>query len=142
MDIDKNMEIKKKSPKNTDIHKYLEKEGQKRMKKNNFFKDLDEIMNDEQFRGFMDKYSRQWGELETILMYVKLYDTIEKEYMNKYNKPISRKVIIGLIMEMMSNGETRSVIARSYNDFKNKTEDFSKYFLENMSEKRLLEIGD
>ena len=50
-------------------------------------------------------------------MYMKLYETIEKEYSIRYNKPIEKEILAKMMKEIMTNTPTRKQILKSFNEF-------------------------
>ena len=97
------------------IHK-----GKEILQENNFFKELDSLMNNTEFRNFYDKYFRDFHDIKTMLMFMKLYETLEKEYYNKYGEKINKDVIIYLIREIMVDDGLRKDVVNSFADFSNK----------------------
>ena len=63
-------------------------------------KGLEAIMNTPEFRTFYDKYFK---DIKTVLMFMKLYESLEKEYETKYNSQIPGPVIIYIMKEIMSD---------------------------------------
>ena len=93
------------------------KEGAKILEKNKFFYDLDSIMNNDEFNDFYHKYFKNFNDIKTILLYMKLYETIQHEYIMRYNKPIDRTLIASMIKEMMMDTDCRKRIMSSFNEF-------------------------
>ena len=48
-------------------------------------------MQNEQFRKFYDKYYRNWGEIEVMMMYMKLYESILINYQGSIYTMEARK---------------------------------------------------
>ena len=46
-------------------------------KNTNFFMDLHKLMNNSEFREFYNKYFTVWTNIDTMIMYFKLYEIIE-----------------------------------------------------------------
>ena len=53
---------------------------------NPFFTDLAEIMNNKTFSNFFDKYFKDKEEIQTTLLYIKLYREIQLKYKEKKRK--------------------------------------------------------
>lgn len=104
------------SIKNIDIKQTLKK-GQKILDKNEFFYDLDKIMTDKKFKNFYEKYFKDIVDIKVILLYMKLYETIQKEYFVLYNTEIDNKLLAYMIKELMNNDMSRSKIMKSFHNF-------------------------
>ena len=61
---------------------------------NNFISDLCNLMNNNVFKSFYKKYCNTWLNVNTIIMYMKLYEIIEISYYNKFNKKITQKEML------------------------------------------------
>ena len=99
------------------IHDELIKDGAKILKENKFFYDLEKIMQNNEFSTFYSTYFKNFNDIKTVLMYMKLYETIEKEYSIRYNKPIEKEILAKMMKEIMTNTPTRKHILKSFNEF-------------------------
>ena len=104
------------SIKNIDIKQTLKK-GQKILDQNEFFYDLDKIMTDKKFKNFYEKYFKDIVDIKVILLYMKLYETIQKEYFVIHNTEIDNKLLAYMIKELMNNNMSRSKIMKSFHNF-------------------------
>ena len=101
------------------LHDELIKDGAKILKENKFFYDLEKIMQNDEFSTFYNTYFKNFNDIKTVLMYMKLYETIEKEYLTRYNKPIEKEILAKMMKEIMTNTPTRKMILKSFNEFAN-----------------------
>jgi len=104
------------SIKNIDIKQTLKK-GQKILNQNEFFYDLDKIMTDKKFKNFYEKYFKDIVDIKVILLYMKLYETIQKEYFVIHNTEIDNKLLAYMIKELMNNNICRDKIMKSFHNF-------------------------
>ena len=109
---------------NEQSQKTLIKTGEKSLKTNRFFQFIDIIMNDEKLRGFIDEFFGDWDDVKTTILVMKTYQVIDIELkrledIDKYkiNTDERRKLMIGLIKEMMTNSECRQELVRNMNVF-------------------------
>lgn len=116
MDITKSL-----SQENT---KFLIRQGKKNLIDNRFFQFIDLIMGDPKLRSYIDEFFGDWDETKTVIMIMKTYQVIDIELKNReftYGKNFShedrRKLIIGLIKEILSNGECRQELIKNMNIF-------------------------
>lgn len=86
--------------------------------KNKFFEDLYLLMNNNLFREFFNKYFTSWDEINTIILYLKLYETIEYFYRQKYNKNINKNHINILLYNLFINSILRKIILNNYELYK------------------------
>ena len=80
-------------------------------------KGLEAIMNTPEFRTFYDKYFKDFNDIKTVLMFMKLYESLEKEYEAKYNSQIPSPVVIYIIKEIMNDNTKRKDLINSYKEF-------------------------
>jgi hypothetical protein len=101
------------------------------LSENEFFNDLDNIMTDDKFRTFYNKYFKNFNDIKTVLLYMKLYETIQIEYKEQNNCDIDNELLAYMISELMNNSDTRKMIINSFNNFTdlNINENRSKRFL-------------
>jgi len=99
-----------------DIKQTLKK-GKKILEENEFLNDLDKIMTDKKFRIFYEKYFKDIVDIKVILLYMKLYETIQKEYSAIHNNEIDNKLLAYMIKELMNNNMSRSKIMKSFHNF-------------------------
>ena len=52
--------------------------GEKIMQNNEFLKDICELMENEQFNNFFNKYMSDWLDIKCSVTYMKLYDEFKK----------------------------------------------------------------
>tara|TARA_A100001015_G_scaffold314141_1_gene422934 strand:+ start:91 stop:483 length:393 start_codon:yes stop_codon:yes gene_type:complete len=83
-----------------------------------FLRDLVEIMNNENFKEFYEKYMNDFTEMETIFFYMKLYETIQFEYNSRYNKKLDDGKIIQLLYNIMNSSDLRKFALELFGNFK------------------------
>jgi hypothetical protein len=96
---------------------YIINEGKKIIESNEFFSDLEAVMNTAEFRTFYDKYFKDFNDIKTALMFMKLYESLEKEYEAKYSSQIPGPVIVYIMKEIMSDSGMRMEVINSYKEF-------------------------
>lgn len=104
---------------NNEITKNIINNGKKVLEENIFFKELDDMMTDKKFRSFYDKYFNDYSDIKISILYMKLYETIQKEYFDINNHEIEKELLAYMIKELMSNKESLKKIISSFNDFEN-----------------------
>ena len=109
---------------NTENTKCLIRQGKKNLIDNRFFQFIDLIMGDPKLRSYIDEFFSDWDENKTVIMIMKTYQVIDMELKSrefKYGTIFSnedrRKLIIGLIKEILSNSECRQELIKNMNIF-------------------------
>tara|TARA_B100001564_G_scaffold220914_1_gene186123 strand:- start:773 stop:1099 length:327 start_codon:yes stop_codon:yes gene_type:complete len=89
-------------------------------KKNiNFFMDLYKLMNNSEFRNFYNKYCTVWSNIDSMVMYFKLYEIIEISFYKKFNRNITKNEILFLLNNIIKNKILRKIVIDNYILFKN-----------------------
>jgi hypothetical protein len=112
------------------IKKDLIKSGEIILKENKFFNDLDSIMNNYEFRYFYDNYFNDITDIKTVIMYMKLYETIQREYKEKNGIDIENELLIYIIKELMSDSNSRKNILDSFISFMENNNSNKKFLLD------------
>jgi hypothetical protein len=119
------------------IKKKFIKKGEIILQENDFFNDLDYIMRDNNFRNFYDKYFKDFSDVKIVLLYMKLYETIQKEYFEVNNKEIEKELLAYIIKELMSDNFTRKNIINSFNEYENNNNPPNKRFILDIFNKKI-----
>ena len=87
-------------------------------KKSDFFFDLYKLMNNPEFRNFYNKYFTIWTNIDTMIMYFKLYEIIEITFFKKFNRNITKNEILFLLNNIIKNTLLRKIVINNYILFK------------------------
>ena len=93
------------------------KEGKKIIQKNDFFNQLNEVMQDSKFRAFYDKYFKDATDIKTVILYMKLYEKLETEYLERNGKQIEDELLVYMIKQLMTGKDSRKHILNSFHEF-------------------------
>lgn len=106
---------------------------------NNFFKDLSNIMENEEFNSFFKKYLTNWMDVRCIIIYMKLYSEFKEKYKLMNNEELDREVIVFLLKKIMNDKDLRTfsikTIEKKYDE---KKIDFFKELKKLLKKKNLL----
>lgn len=93
-------------------------------KKNNenFMLDLHNLMNNKQFRIFYNKYFDNWLNINTIIMYFKLYEVVEISFFKKFNRVIKKEEMLFILNNIIKNNILRKIVVDNYTLFKDTNE--------------------
>jgi predicted restriction endonuclease len=93
-------------------------QGKNILETNDFLKSLDKIMKNEEFRSFYQKYFKTHCEMETSILYMKLYENLENEYKKVYqHEDIPPEVMAFTLREIFSDKDTRKAVMNSFDQF-------------------------
>ena len=110
---------------------------------NPFFGKLVALMNNPEFRDFYNSYFTDWNEIQSMVFFMKLYSTIEYEYQDRFNQPISEKEMTNMLTQVMHHGDTRRYALDLFQEFKSTIDyDKTKQFRSLLAFKELPTIAD
>ena len=90
--------------------------GEKIMQNNEFLKDICELMENEQFNNFFNKYMSDWLDIKCSVTYMKLYDEFKKKYKKINNKELDKNIIIYLLTKIMRDKKLRPWSIKTVNN--------------------------
>ena len=100
------------------IKDFINQEGRIIYKSNEFFRDLHNLMKNEEFKKFYNKYFTNWFDIELMTMYMKLYDAIKTSYEMKHNEYAPYSLILFMLKQVIVNNETRQIVLENFKKFK------------------------
>ena len=77
--------------------------GGKLLEKNEFFRDLSELMENEKFSIFFEKYFKNMSESKITLVYMKLYNEMKTKYKEINDEELDKRINVYLMWKIMSN---------------------------------------
>ena len=104
-------------------------EGTLIYKENEFMRDLYDMMSNDRFRNFIDKYLNEWNSIKSVIMFIKLFETIEYEYFEKFKEPITKELMLVTIKKLFEDKDLRKIILKSYDDFQSIKKTKNKKYL-------------
>ena len=106
--------------KNREILSKMDEEGIKLVDKNDFFNDLSEVMSDEKVTRFFDKYFKNFEEIKSTVIYMKLFRLFQQRYKDVSQEELSKYVNIYLLHKVMTEKDVRrTLITATMNHLKN-----------------------
>jgi hypothetical protein len=81
--------------------------GEKIIENNEFLKDISDLMENEQFNNFFNKYMSDWMDIKCSVTYMKLYDEFKKKYKKLNNSDLDKSIIIYLLTKIMKDKKLR-----------------------------------
>jgi hypothetical protein len=110
--------------------------GKDILEENDFLKNLNIIMENNDFRVFYENYFKDFSDIKVVILYMKLYETIKKEYKDKYNYEIENEMIVFLLRELINEKSSRKYIFESFQNYIEGKNSRDKKFILDIFEKK------
>lgn len=91
--------------------------GKEILDENDFFKSLESIMSNNTFRTFYNKYFKDFSDIKIVVLYMKLYETIQIEYKECHGIEIEKEFLAYIMKELMNDNLSRKQIMESFHNF-------------------------
>lgn len=115
---------------NKELENNILKEGKNILQQNDFFNSLDVVMSNDDFRSFYDNYFKDFTNIKVVILYMKLYETIQIEYKERNGIPIKKEFLAYMIKELMNNSESRKYIYEAFYNFIDNKQYNNKFILD------------
>lgn len=107
--------------------KNINKLGKEIIEKNDFFKDLSNIMENEEFNIFFKKYLNDWVDVRAIIVYMKLYSEFKEKYKKLNDDDLDKEVVVFMLKKIMNDKDLRDFSIKTIREkYDNKKIDFFK----------------
>ena len=83
------------------------KEGEKKLESNEFFQDLCGLMENEQFKRFLDKHMNNWLDIKCSVTYMHLFKQFKERYEKVNEKELDNRIIVYLLSKIMRDKNLR-----------------------------------
>ena len=83
------------------------KEGEKKLESNEFFQDLCGLMENEQFKRFLDKHMNNWLDIKCSVTYMHLFKQFKERYEKVNEKELDNRIIVYLLAKIMRDKNLR-----------------------------------
>ena len=83
------------------------KEGEKKLESNEFFQDLCGLMENEQFKRFLDKHMNNWLDIKCSVTYMHLYKQFKERYNEINEKELDNRIVVYLLSKIMKDKTLR-----------------------------------
>ena len=80
--------------------------GEELIETNDFFKDLSDIMENETFAKFFNKYFTNSSEVKVTMIYMKLYNAFKEKWKDLSSEELDKRINIFLVWKIMKNRTT------------------------------------
>ena len=120
--ISQQIELYKNQENRKEISNQLQNLGKKEIENNSFFTFLNKLMTNNDLRPYIDEYFGEWSDIETTIMFIKLYQSIENEF-KKNGCETTGEEIIAIVKGLITTPVYRQEIVqemRRYQGFDEK----------------------
>ena len=83
------------------------KEGEKKLENIEFFQDLCGLMENEQFKRFLDKHMNNWLDIKCSVTYMHLFKQFKERYEKVNEKELDNRIIVYLLSKIMRDKNLR-----------------------------------
>ena len=83
------------------------KEGEKKLESNEFFQDLCVLMENKEFKGFIDKHMNNWIDIKCSVTYMHLFNQFKSRYNEINDKELDNRIIVYLLSKIMKDKTLR-----------------------------------
>ena len=110
-----------------DTNKNISKQGMEIIENNDFFRDLSNIMENDEFNNFFKKYLNDWVDVKAIIVYMKLYSEFKEKYKKLNNEDLDKEVVVFILKKIMNDKDLREFSIKTIREkYDNKKHDFFK----------------
>ena len=81
--------------------------GKNKIANNDFFKELTELLEDDKFKNFYDKYMSNWLDIKCSITYMHLYKQFKIKYKELNNEELDKNLAVYLLSKIMSDKNLR-----------------------------------
>jgi hypothetical protein len=111
------------------VHNTALKEGKRKLEKNDFFRDLCALMENDQFKRFFDKHMSNWIDIKCSLTYMHLYNQFKIKYKELNDDDLDKHLAVYLLSKLMKDKTLRPLSITTVDKMLNeKKVDFFKEF--------------
>jgi len=103
--------------------------GKNKIANNEFFQDLSELLEEDKFKDFFDKYMSSWLDIKCSITYMHLYRQFKIKYKELNNEELDKNLAIYLLSKIMCDKTLRPWSIKTVDKMlDNKKMDFFKEF--------------
>ena len=92
------------------------KEGKEIYRENEYIAKIWDIMNDNTFSAFFDKYLKNYSDIQVSMVFFNLYKTIEEEYIKTFNRKIIKEEMVYMLRYIMRDNFMRKYFIQDANN--------------------------
>jgi hypothetical protein len=86
-------------------------------RQNPFLCDFVTLMHNGQFQEFRHKYMKDWSDVETVFMYIYVYEFLSHEFRKQFHRSITDKELIKALQSIFSESDLRKTVVHMFRQF-------------------------
>lgn len=99
--------------------------GDKILNENHFLRELSELMENEKFNNFFNRYMNDWIGIKSTVTYMKLYTELKNKYSEINDEELNKNIVVFLLTKIMRNKHLMTSSIKTIDDmFDNNKLDF------------------
>ena len=99
--------------------------GNKILNENHFLRELSELMENEKFNNFFNRYMNDWIGIKSTVTYMKLYSELKNKYSEINDEELNKNIVVFLLTKIMRNKHLMTSSIKTIDDmFDNNKLDF------------------
>jgi len=99
--------------------------GDKILNENHFLRELSELMENEKFNNFFNRYMNDWIGIKSTVTYMKLYSELKNKYSEINDEELNKNIVVFLLTKIMRNKHLMTSSIKTIDDmFDNNKLDF------------------
>ena len=83
---------------------------------NDFFRDLSELMENDKFNIFFQKYMNDWIGIKCTVTYMRLYKELKEKHKDIHNDVLDKNIIVFLLTRIMRNKQLRPMTIKTIDE--------------------------
>lgn len=87
--------------------------------KHHFLTDFCRLMHNKDFRTFKENYMKDWSDVETVFMYIYVYDYIAAEFRTRFGKDIMDDQMANILRLVFTNVDLTRSVVQIFRNFQN-----------------------
>ena len=84
-----------------------------------FLNDLCTLMESPEFQYLREEYMKEWSDVETMFMYIFMYEYITKEYQQRFQRKINKGEMIQILQRIFCHRELRQQVVQLFRSYQN-----------------------
>jgi len=82
-------------------------EGERKLENNAFFRDLTDLMEDDKFVRFFNRWMCSWSEVKSTIIYMQLYNEFKNKYKEISDEELDKSIVVFILSHIMQSKDLR-----------------------------------
>ena len=103
-------------------------EGERKLQNNDFFRDLTDLMEDEKFIRFFNKWMCSWTDIKSTVIYMKLYNEFKDKYKEITDEELDKSIVVFILSHIMRSKDLRPFSIKTIDNYYEKGKRKNDFF--------------